>query len=183
MLEYAAAGSEVRAVLEARIAEMEARSSALQEALLAELSNSEGGSGGGAAKPGKKGKKKKKGQQGKAKAAALTAALAPASPVAAAAPAADDGPPQVQPQQLAAPQQPAEQPSEQQASPTAPVTSAGVELSSEGRPGSPQWRLVARRKREEACHLHSLSQRHLDPSPGPGMPRCPSASSLGSSCR
>lgn len=237
VLGYAAEGSEVRRVLEARIAEMESRAARLQvgsarrggaqaglgsvrrgarggsiaaavlhctscplsqaplsfynlqEELLAELLEDE--AAGAQAKeqqrPGKKGKKKKGKAGGKFKAVAEPAA----AEVGEAAAAAEEA--------EAQPEQPSSQPAAEQAAeaaPEGPPPAAQPAADGEGalegddeRPSSPDWQVVGKPSRQQRSGVNA-SQQHHHHHQHPGqldggslhLRRCPSASSLGSSC-
>jgi len=145
---------------------------------------------------GKKGKKKKGKQQGKVKPAAAAtvpkAAGVPAQelePEASAAGAsagvageAGEGEAEEEPELQQAQRGGSGSPTAGQH--TAAMDSLGELSGQEKRPGSPEWQVVGRRKREEGGMLQTLSRRHLEGGIGGGrIRRCPSASSLGSSCR
>ncbi|KAI7835965.1 hypothetical protein COHA_010164 [Chlorella ohadii] len=177
VMDYAAEGSDVRQVLQARIAEMESRAARLQEELLAELLEGEA-----SAAPAKEQRAGKKGKKKKGKATAKGKAGAEAAqpePEAAQPPAAElavvecceraDAAKQLQLQQ--------EQPSGTQPAAATPAASAPereqAQLDGDSeRPGSPDWQdtvalaaelaalraqlAQAQRQRQQAEELHQL---------------------------
>lgn len=178
----------------------------LQEELLAELLDDEVQQQG--SKGGSKKSKKKKGKQGKAKSvpgpseppavAAQQAAAAKASavtdqPLAATKQAekqeqlhlvdtTDQQHRQEQRQQLQE-SRPCAEPSCAAPLPIKTPADKSIASDDEQQPGSSEWQVVGRRKREEQLQQQPLLQQHLDASSGAPLRRCPSASSLGSSCR
>lgn len=198
------AGSALRAPICLSSSLLSGPCACLQEELLAELLDDEMVQQG--TKCSSRKSKKKKGRQGKAKAApaageSLAAEAQQAAAEAQATVVADLPPTVVEQLDDAAEQQGQEEqqqpqscgrrPPAEQAGPcraaSSPVEAFAATASNDeqhGRqPGSFEWQVVGRRKREEQQHQQQLCQRHLDASGGATLRRCPSASSMGSSCR